>query len=59
MVLDLARLADLSNSHANAKATLQIVQAKLVASKAAFDRAQALQKEQAASLAVQVAEQPS
>src|SRR5207249_4494419 len=57
MVLDLARLTDLSNNYANAKAQLQTAEAKLVASKAAFERAQVLQKGQAASLAqLQVAE---
>jgi hypothetical protein len=48
MVLDLARLTDLSNNYANAKAQLQTANAKLVASKAAFERAQALYKGQAA-----------
>ena len=41
MVLDLARLTELSNNYANAKAQLQTANAKLVASKAAFERAQA------------------
>jgi hypothetical protein len=48
MVLDLARLTELSNNYANAKAQLQTANAKLVASKAAFERAQALYKGQAA-----------
>jgi hypothetical protein len=48
MVLDLARLTDLSNNYANAKAQLQTAHAKLVASKAAFERAQTLYKGQAA-----------
>ena len=48
MVLDLARLTELSNNYANAKAQLKTAQAKLVASKAAFERAQALYKGQAA-----------
>jgi hypothetical protein len=48
MVLDVARLTDLSNNYANAKAQLQIVQAKLAASKPAFERAQNLYKAQAA-----------
>jgi hypothetical protein len=53
MVLDVARLTDLSNNYANAKAQLQTVQAKLAASKAAFERAQSLYKANAAvSLAV-------
>lgn len=42
MVLDVARLTDLSNNYANAKAQLQTAQAKLTASKAAFIRAQDL-----------------
>jgi hypothetical protein len=45
-VLDLARLTDLSNSYANAKAELQTAQAKLAASKTAFERAQKLYKDQ-------------
>jgi len=45
-VVDLARLTDLSNSTMNAKAQLQTAQAKLAASKAAFDRAQKLNKDQ-------------
>jgi hypothetical protein len=48
MVLDLARLTELSNNYENAKAQLQTAQAKLVASKPAFERAQALFKGQAA-----------
>jgi hypothetical protein len=42
MVLDLARLTDLSNSIANAKSQLQTVQAKLAATKAAYERAHRL-----------------
>jgi hypothetical protein len=45
-VLDLARLTDLSNSYANAKAQLQTAQAKLAASKTAFERAQKLYRDQ-------------
>lgn len=57
MVIDPARLTDLSNNYANAKSQLQTSQAKLVASKAAFERAQSLLKFQAASVAqLQVAE---
>ena len=41
-VVDLARLTDLSNSYQNARAQLQTVQAKLGASRPAFERAQAL-----------------
>lgn len=53
MVLDVARLTDLSNNYANARAQLQTVQAKLAASKAAFERAQNLNKANGAvSLAV-------
>ena len=53
MVLDVARLTDLSNNYANAKAQLQTVLAKLAASKAASERAQSLYKANAAvSLAV-------
>jgi hypothetical protein len=44
MVLDLARLTDLNNNYANAKAQLQTMQAKLAASSPAFDRAQSLYK---------------
>jgi len=46
MVLDAARLTDLSNNYSNAKAQLQTSQAKLAASKAAFERNQALYKDQ-------------
>lgn len=42
MVLDVARLTELSNNYANAKAQAQTVQAKLAMSKPAFDRAQKL-----------------
>src|SRR5215472_16439906 len=42
MVLDVARLTELSNNYANAKAQVQIAQAKLAMSKPAFDRAQKL-----------------
>jgi hypothetical protein len=42
MVLDLARLTDLSNSYTNAEAQLHTVQAKLAASKPAFERAKRL-----------------
>jgi hypothetical protein len=42
MVLDLARLTDLSNSYTNAEAQLHTVQAKLTASRPAFDRAKRL-----------------
>ncbi len=45
VVLDLARLTDLSNSYANAKAQLAIAQAKVAASQAAFQRAQVLHKD--------------
>jgi hypothetical protein len=51
MVLDLARLTDLSNNIANAKSQLQTAQAKLAASKAAFERAQRLIDTHAVSLA--------
>jgi hypothetical protein len=52
-VLDAARLTDLTNNYANAQAQLQTAQAKLAASKAAFERAQKLYKSNAAvSLAV-------
>jgi hypothetical protein len=54
MILDLARLTELSNNYANAKAQLQAVQAKLVASKAASERAQNLFKGQAAVSLAQV-----
>jgi hypothetical protein len=42
MVLDLARLTDLSNSYSSAEAQLRSVQAKIAASKPAFERAQRL-----------------
>jgi hypothetical protein len=42
MVLDAARLTDLSNSHANAEAQLRTARAKSAFSKAAFERAQKL-----------------
>jgi hypothetical protein len=42
MVLDLARLTDLSNSYASAQAQLRAVQAKVAASRPAFERAQKL-----------------
>lgn len=45
-VLDLARLTELGNGNANAQAQLQIAQAKLAASKTAFERAQNLYKDQ-------------
>lgn len=45
-VLDLGRLTDLHNSYANAKAQWQMAQAKLAASKKAFERAQGLYKDQ-------------
>lgn len=43
-VVDLARLTDLSNNYQNAKAQLLTTQAKLAASRPAFERAQALYK---------------
>jgi hypothetical protein len=46
MVLDLARLTDLNNSYINAKAQVQTTEAKLAASKVAFDSAQSLIKSQ-------------
>jgi len=46
MVLDLARLTDLNNSYTNAKAQVQTTEAKLAASKVAFDSAQSLIKSQ-------------
>jgi hypothetical protein len=53
MVLDAARLTDLSNSHANAEAQLRIAQAKIASSKAAFERAQRLyDSERSVSLAL-------
>ena len=42
MVLDAARLTDLSNSYANAEAQLRTAQAKIAFSRAAFERAQKL-----------------
>ena len=45
-VVDLARLTELSNSFANARAQLQIAQAKLAASKTAFERARMLYQDQ-------------
>jgi multidrug resistance efflux pump len=42
MVLDVARLTELSNNYANAKAQIQTAQAKLAMSKPAFERAQKL-----------------
>ncbi len=45
-VIDLARLTELSNSYMNAQAQLQGAQAKIAASKAAFDRAQKLNRDQ-------------
>jgi hypothetical protein len=42
MVLDVARLTELSNNYANAKAQVQTAQAKLAMSKPAFERAQRL-----------------
>lgn len=45
-VIDLARLTELSNSTLGAKAQLQAAQAKLTASKAAFERAQKLNRDQ-------------
>jgi hypothetical protein len=46
MVLDLARLTDLSNSYINAETQVQTTQARLAASKVAFDSAQSLIKSQ-------------
>jgi hypothetical protein len=46
MVLDLARLTDLNNSYINAKAQVQTTEAKLAASKVAFESAQSLIKSQ-------------
>jgi hypothetical protein len=51
MVLDLARLTDLSNNIASAHSQLDTAAAKLAASKAAFERAQRLIDARAASLA--------
>ena len=45
-VFDLARMTELSNSYANARAQLQTAQAKLAASKTAFERAQNLYQDQ-------------
>lgn len=42
MVLDVARLTELNNNYANAKAQVQTAQAKLAMSKPAFERAQKL-----------------
>jgi hypothetical protein len=42
MALDVARLTELSNNYANAKAQVQTAQAKLAMSKPAFDRAEKL-----------------
>src|SRR5690242_11848554 len=42
MVLEVARLTELSNNYANAKAQVQTAQAKLAMSKPAFERAQKL-----------------
>src|SRR6266567_5273932 len=42
MVLDVARLTDLSNNYANARAQLQTAQAKLAMSRPALERAQKL-----------------
>jgi len=42
MVLDVARLTELSNNYANAKAQVQTAQAKLAMSKPAFERAEKL-----------------
>jgi hypothetical protein len=53
MVLDAARLTDLSNNHANAEAQLRTAQAKITFSKAAFERAQKLyDNERSVSLAL-------
>ncbi len=53
MVLDAARLTDLSNSYANAEAQLRTAQAKATFSKAAFERAQKLyDNERSVSLAL-------
>lgn len=50
-VLDLDKLVTLDNNYVTAGAQLQTAQAKLVASKAAFERAEALYKNRATSLA--------
>ncbi len=56
-VLDLQQLTELGNSYISALAARQTAQAKLMASKPAFERAQALYREKAASAAqVQAAE---
>ena len=53
MVLDAARLTDLSNGYANAEAQLRTAQAKATFSKAAFERAQKLyDNERSVSLAL-------
>jgi hypothetical protein len=53
MVLDAARLTELSNSYANAEAQLRTARAKLTFSKAAFERAQMLyDNERSVSLAL-------
>jgi hypothetical protein len=53
MVLDAARLTDLSNSYANAEAQLRTAQAKATFSRAAFERAQKLyDNERSVSLAL-------
>ncbi|MBN9564419.1 MAG: multidrug transporter, partial [Alphaproteobacteria bacterium] len=46
MVLDLTQLTDLSNSYASARAQQQVAQAKLAASKTAFERARNLYRNQ-------------
>lgn len=45
-VLDLVQLTELSNGYANARAQLQMAQAKLAASKTALDRARGLYRDQ-------------
>jgi hypothetical protein len=45
-VLDLTQLTDLSNSYANARAQLQVAQARLAASKMSLDRARSLYRNQ-------------
>lgn len=45
-VVDLARLTDLANSYANARAQLDAAQAKLAASRTAFERVQTLYQDQ-------------
>jgi hypothetical protein len=49
VVLDVARLTELSNSYANAKAQVQTALAKLAMSQPAFERAQSLYKHRAVS----------